>query len=86
MTNGGPACQSGRGISFDRARSAGVFGRPDLGFPGDGVVVIGPLNAAQWIYGETDCGRAHKVRSEGAVLNHAHWREQPGPPHYPNRM
>jgi predicted amidohydrolase len=58
--------------------SAGVFGPPDLGFPGDGVVALGPLNAVEWIYGDIDLGRVDKVRSEGAVLNHVHWREQPG--------
>jgi predicted amidohydrolase len=58
--------------------SAGLFGPPDLGFPGDGAVAIGPLNAAEWIYGEIDLKRVETVRREGAVLNHAHWREQPG--------
>ena len=58
--------------------SAGVFGPPDLGFPGDGVVALGPLNAAEWIFGEIDLARVEKVRRDGAVLNHAHWREQPG--------
>ena len=58
--------------------SAGVFGPPDLGFPGDGVVALGPLNAAEWIFGDIDLDRVEKVRRDGAVLNHAHWREQPG--------
>ncbi len=58
--------------------SAGIFGPPDLGFPGDGVVTLGPLNAAEWIFGDIDLKRVDKVRSEGAVLNDAHWREQPG--------
>jgi predicted amidohydrolase len=58
--------------------SAGIFGPPDLGFPGDGVITLGPLNAAEWIFGDIDLQRVEKVRSDGAVLNHAHWREQPG--------
>jgi hypothetical protein len=58
--------------------SANVFGPPDLGFPGDGVVAFGPLNAVQWIYGDIDLQRVEKVRREGAVFNHAHWRDQPG--------
>jgi predicted amidohydrolase len=58
--------------------SAGVFGPPDLGFPSDGVVTIGPLNAAEWIYAEIDLQRVEEVRRGGAVLNHAHWRDQPG--------
>jgi predicted amidohydrolase len=58
--------------------SAGLFGPPDLGFPGDGTIEIGPLNAAEWIYGEIDLQRVEKVRREGAVFNYDHWREQPG--------
>jgi predicted amidohydrolase len=58
--------------------SAGVFGPPDVGFPGDGVVATGPLNAVEWVYGEIDLKRADKARREGAVFNHAHWRERPG--------
>jgi predicted amidohydrolase len=58
--------------------SAGFFGPPDLGFPGDGVMMLGPLHAAEWIFGDIDLQRVDKVRSDGAVLNHAHWREQPG--------
>ncbi len=58
--------------------SAGLFGPPDLGFPGDGTIAIGPLNAAEWIYGEIDLQRVEKVRREGTVFNYAHWREQPG--------
>jgi len=58
--------------------SAGIFGPPDLGFPGDGVMTLGPLNAAQWAFGDINLRRVDKVRSDGAVLNHAHWREQPG--------
>lgn len=58
--------------------SAGIFGPPDLGFPGDGVITLGPLNAAEWIFGDIDLTRVENVRNDGAVLNHAHWREQPG--------
>jgi predicted amidohydrolase len=56
--------------------AAGLFGPPDLGFPPDGVLVRGELNAPGWIYGEVDSDDVSRVRAEGQVLNHKHWHEQ----------
>lgn len=58
--------------------AAGIFGPPDLGFPDDGVVAQGAVDAPGWVYGEIDLDKVARVRREGAVFNHAHWREQPG--------
>lgn len=58
--------------------AAGVYGPPDLGFPADGVVAIGPLNEPQWLFADVELSAVARVRREGAVLNHAHWPEQPG--------
>lgn len=58
--------------------AAGIFGPPDLGFPEDGVVALGKLNEPQWVVAEVDLTAVTRVRMEGAVLNHKHWREQPG--------
>ena len=58
--------------------AAGVFGPPDLGFPGDGVVAMGRLNEPMWLYAELDLTAVTRVRMEGAVFNDKHWREQPG--------
>jgi predicted amidohydrolase len=56
--------------------AAGLYGPPDLGFPSDGVLVRGELNAPGWIYGDVDLEDVSRVRAEGQVLNHKHWHEQ----------
>ena len=61
--------------------AAGVYGPPDLGFPADGVVALGVVNEPQWLYADINTAAVERVRREGAVLNHAHWKEQPGAPH-----
>lgn len=58
--------------------AAGVFGPPDLGFPVDGVIAEGVMNEPQWVFADINPAAVGRVRREGAVLNHAHWPEQPG--------
>lgn len=56
--------------------AAGVFGPPDRGFPDDGVLALGDMNRAQWLYAEIDLAAVAQVRAQGQVFNHRHWREQ----------
>lgn len=56
--------------------AAGVYGPPDLGFPADGVIAQGEIDAARWIYADIDTGLTETVRAQGQVLNHRHWSEQ----------
>lgn len=56
--------------------AAGIYGPPDLGFPADGVVAMGAMDAPGWVFGEIDPAKVARVRAEGAVFNHAHWGEQ----------
>lgn len=56
--------------------AAGVFAPPDRGFPDDGVVALGPLNEARWIYADIDLGKVAAVRTDGQVLNHRDWDRQ----------
>ncbi len=58
--------------------SAGIYGPPDGAFPADGVVAIGTLDMAQWVFGEIDTDRVAHLRADGGVLNVRHWAEQPG--------
>lgn len=58
--------------------AAGVYGPPDRGFPGTGVVALGEMDAAQWLFAEVDLARVADLRADGGVLNARHWAEQPG--------
>jgi len=56
--------------------AAGVYMPIDRGFPDDGVLVAGDLNAAQWIYAEIDSARIASVRRSGQVFNYRDWPQQ----------
>jgi predicted amidohydrolase len=56
--------------------AAGIYGPPDLGFPADGVVAMGAMDAPGWVFGEIDPAKVARVRREGAVFNYRHWDEQ----------
>ena len=54
----------------------GIFGPPDTGFPGTGVIAEGTLNQPGWTYADVDCASIAHVRREGVVRNRSHWNEQ----------
>lgn len=56
--------------------AAAVYGPPDHGFPDDGVVVRGVLNAPGWVTADLDPARAEAVRRDGQVFNHRDWPRQ----------
>jgi predicted amidohydrolase len=61
------------------ARSTGaaaVYGPPDVGFPEDGVIAVGKLDAAGWVHAEVTIEAVQKVRTEGAVQNASDWPRQ----------
>ena len=58
--------------------AAGVFGPPDRGMPEDGVIALGQVDAAQWLYAEIDTARVGTLRAAGGVLNARDWADQPG--------
>lgn len=66
-----PAVDANRG-------AAGVYGPPDKGMPADGVIALGEVDAAQWLFAEVDLAKVAALRSDGGVLNTRHWGEQPG--------
>lgn len=53
--------------------AAAVYGPPDRGFPADGIVAIGELNHAQWVYADLDRALVAEVRRDGSVLGHRDW-------------
>ena len=56
--------------------SAALYGPPDYGFPDDGVIALGVMNQAQWVYADVDLDEIERVRQSGQVLNYQHWHEQ----------
>ena len=67
--------------ALDRNRGfAAVFGPVDRGFPEDGVVARGALDAPGWVFATLDPARIETVRREGQVLNHRDWPRAPVDP------
>lgn len=58
--------------------AAGVFGPPDRGMPATGVLALGEIDAAQWLFADVDLAKVAELRADGGVLNARHWAEQPG--------
>ena len=62
---------------------AAVFGPVDRGFPEDGLLARGALDAPGWVFCDLDPARIERVRREGAVLNHRDWPTGPIEPPRP---
>ncbi len=56
---------------------AGIFGPVDRGFPDDGVVAMGQMDAPGWVFADIEAAALGAVRQDGAVRNHLSW---PAPP------
>ena len=52
---------------------AAVFGPVDRGFPEDGVIARGTLDAPGWVFSDLDRARLDAVRADGAVRNFRDW-------------
>lgn len=48
---------------------AAIYSTCDLGFPDDGIIVQGEVNAAKWVYGEIETKLIEDVRKNGHVFN-----------------
>lgn len=53
--------------------SAGIYTPVDRGFPDNGILVAGELNAVQWVYGEVSLNNCATVREQGQVFNYRDW-------------
>jgi predicted amidohydrolase len=56
--------------------AAAIYTPVDRGFPDDGVLAVGTLNAAQWVYGDVDLAAIAEVRRSGQVFNYRDWPGQ----------
>jgi predicted amidohydrolase len=62
---------------------AGVFGPMDRGFPPDGIMAQGKMDAPGWVFCTLDPALIEAVRRDGAVLNHRDWPRAPFAPPKP---
>jgi predicted amidohydrolase len=53
--------------------SAAIYTPVDRGFPDNGVLVAGELNAVQWVIGELSLAACAVVREQGQVFNYRDW-------------
>ena len=56
--------------------AAAIYAPVDRGFPDDGVLASGTLNAAQWVYADIDLAAIAEVRRSGQVFNYRDWPGQ----------
>lgn len=56
--------------------AAGVYTPVDYGFPANGILARGELNAPQWVYADLDLAEIARVRREGQVFNYRDWPDQ----------
>ena len=56
--------------------AAGIFTPVDYHFPSDGILALGELNEAKWVYATLDLEKCKTVRKEGQVFNFRDWDGQ----------
>jgi predicted amidohydrolase len=59
--------------------AAAIYTPVDRGFPDNGILAIGELNAAQWVLAEIDPDQIAQVRENGQVFNYRDWPLQHDP-------
>lgn len=58
--------------------AAALYGPPDRGFPDDGVLALGTLDAPRWLFVDAPLAAVNVARREGQVFTHRDWPEQCG--------
>jgi predicted amidohydrolase len=56
--------------------AAGVYTPVDYGYPDNGVLAIGELNQARWVYADIDLDSIANIRKTGQVFNYRDWPGQ----------
>lgn len=56
--------------------AAGVYTPVDYGYPDNGILAIGELNQAQWVYADIDLTSIAHIRQTGQVFNYRDWPGQ----------
>jgi predicted amidohydrolase len=53
--------------------AAAIYTPVDRGFPDNGILAIGELNAVQWVFAEISLSACGTVREQGQVFNYRDW-------------
>lgn len=53
--------------------AAAIYTPVDRGFPDDGILAVGELNAVQWVVAEVSLSACATVREQGQVFNYRDW-------------
>ncbi|ESS72553.1 nitrilase/cyanide hydratase and apolipoprotein N-acyltransferase [Methyloglobulus morosus KoM1] len=53
--------------------AAAIYTPVDRGFPDNGILAAGDLNAVQWVFGEVSLSACAVVREQGQVFNYRDW-------------
>jgi predicted amidohydrolase len=53
--------------------AAAIYTPVDRGFPDNGVLAVGELNAVQWVFAEISLVACTQIRSQGQVFNFRDW-------------
>lgn len=56
--------------------AAAIYTPVDRGFPDNGILAAGDLNAVQWVFGEVELSSCKVVRDQGQVFNYRDWPRQ----------
>ncbi|MFN4101683.1 MAG: carbon-nitrogen hydrolase family protein, partial [Pararhodobacter sp.] len=56
--------------------AAGVYGPMDWGWPSNGILALGEMNAPGWTLATVSRALIARTREDGGVLNYRHWSEQ----------
>lgn len=56
--------------------AAAIYSPVDYGFPDNGIVSMGELNQAGWVYADLDLSKIADVRRNGQVFNYRDWELQ----------
>jgi predicted amidohydrolase len=63
----------------DNHGAAAVYAPPDLGVMENGILAIGEMDRAQWVFADVDLDMPARVREAGEVLNYRDWAAQDAP-------
>jgi len=55
---------------------ASIYGPPDRGWPANGILAEGAMNAPGWVLARVSRRQIAQTRADGVVLNMRHWAEQ----------